>query len=418
MASVSSHGAPCQEPVQNPTSSRISPLIGARLPTEHGEFQLVLYRDGQAKDHLAFVLGEVRAQEEVLVRIHSECFTGDVLGSLRCDCGPQLQQALRLIGQAGSGVLVYLRQEGRGIGLLDKLRAYNLQDLGFDTVDANLELGHPPDAREYSVAALILRDLGVLSLDLMTNNPRKLEGLAELGLAVRRRVPLLVSLGAEGSAYLETKQRRMDHWPTAWPQPWEPWLQARSVPAHRPLVTLCLQQSLDGTLARSGAATPWLTQSLRDWHDSVLVGVGRLPTRAPAGCRLIVLDRELRFPCQTLPWVQAPWIVGGTPTDPARKLAMQALGAIVLESDFDGDGRVELVALLERLRKLGVHRLLVEGGLRIFESFLGHACIDLVVASGASSQACAMFCLGTARVSRANWEGSAHGGILWAALQP
>ena len=418
MASVSSHGAPCQEPVQNPTSSRVSPLISARLPTEHGEFQLVLYRDGQAKDHLAFVLGDVRAHEDVLVRIHSECFTGDVLGSLRCDCGPQLQQALRRIGQAGSGVLIYLRQEGRGIGLLDKLRAYNLQDLGFDTVDANLELGHPPDAREYSVAALILKDLGVLSLDLMTNNPRKLEGLAELGLAVRRRVPLLVSLGAEGSAYLETKQRRMDHWRTPLPQPWEPWLQDRSLPTHRPLVTLCLQQSPDGTLARSGAATPWLNQSLRDWHDSVLVGVGQVPAVAPEGCRLIVLDRELRFPCQTLPWVQGPWIVGGTRSDAAKKFDLQALGATVVESPLDGGGRVELVALLEQLRILGVQRLLVEGGIRIFESFLEQACIDLVVASGASSLAGATSALGSARVSRAMWEGSAQGGILWAALQP
>ena len=191
------------------------------MPTEHGDFQLTLYRDVQGKDQLALALGDVRAQDGLLVRVHSECFTGDVLGSRRCDCGSQLQQALCMIGRAGRGLLIYLRQEGRGIGLLDKLRAYNLQDLGLDTVDANLRLGHPADAREYSVAAFILRDLGVASVDLITNNPSKISGLEELGVVVRSRVSLQVPVGPEGAAYLETKQRRMDHVLSAWPDGWE-----------------------------------------------------------------------------------------------------------------------------------------------------------------------------------------------------
>lgn len=207
--------------VTRPCQELVSRLVGARLPTEHGDFQLTLYRDAQGKEQLALALGDTRAQDGLLVRVHSECFTGDVLGSRRCDCGPQLQQALRMIGRAGRGLLIYLRQEGRGIGLPDKLRAYNLQDLGLDTVDANLRLGHPADAREYSVAALILRDLGVSSVDLITNNPRKISGLEELGVVVRSRVPLQVPVGPEGAAYLETKARRMDHVLSAWPDGWE-----------------------------------------------------------------------------------------------------------------------------------------------------------------------------------------------------
>ena len=155
----------------------------ARIPTANGEFTLSLYQTTvDDKEHLALVVGNVAQQENVLVRIHSECFTGDVLGSLRCDCGPQLNQAMQLIASESAGVILYLRQEGRGIGLRNKLRAYNLQDEGYDTVDANLLLGHEADERDYSVAALMLHDLGVRSLRLLTNNPAKIESLAAAGL--------------------------------------------------------------------------------------------------------------------------------------------------------------------------------------------------------------------------------------------
>ena len=169
----------------------IQQMTCARIPTKEGEFQLCLYQQvDDQKEHLALILGDVAGQKDVLVRVHSECFTGDVLGSLRCDCGPQLTQAMRLIGAEGQGVILYLRQEGRGIGLLDKLRAYNLQDEGYDTVEANLLLGHEADEREYTVAALILQDLGVQSLRLLTNNPRKIESLQQLGFPVTARIPL------------------------------------------------------------------------------------------------------------------------------------------------------------------------------------------------------------------------------------
>ncbi|MEJ2556027.1 MAG: GTP cyclohydrolase II [Anaerolineae bacterium] len=190
----------------------ITQMTCARIPTAAGEFQLCLYVNNQNdKEHLALVMGDVVGQQDVLVRVHSECFTGDVLGSLRCDCGQQLQQALQLIADEGRGVLVYLRQEGRGIGLPDKLRAYNLQDMGYDTVDANLLLGHQADERDYTVAALILQNLGVHSVRLLTNNPQKIESLQKLGIAVTARIPLQPQVTTENAVYLMTKAQRMDH---------------------------------------------------------------------------------------------------------------------------------------------------------------------------------------------------------------
>ena len=184
----------------------------ARIPTAEGNFQLCVYQTNQDhKEHLALILGDVSEQSHVLTRIHSECFTGDVLGSLRCDCGEQLQRAMQLIAQQGRGILIYLRQEGRGIGLIEKLRAYNLQDEGYDTVDANVMLGHQPDERDYSVAALILKDLNVQSVQLLTNNPEKIESLQGLGVTVSNRIPLQPNVTAENANYLQTKVQRMNH---------------------------------------------------------------------------------------------------------------------------------------------------------------------------------------------------------------
>ena len=160
----------------------------------------------------AVVRGDVRGQSDVLVRVHSECLTGDAFGSLRCDCGPQLTEAMRLIAKEGTGVIVYLRgHEGRGIGLAHKLRAYNLQEQGHDTVDANLELGLPVDNREYGIGAQILVDLGVTTMRLMTNNPTKYGGLEGFGLDITERVPLQLAANPENIAYLRTKRERMGH---------------------------------------------------------------------------------------------------------------------------------------------------------------------------------------------------------------
>ena len=186
----------------------------ARLPTRHGPFEARAYKvAGLACEHLALILGEPGGEQPTLVRIHSECLTGDVFGSRRCDCGPQLEQSLAVIAQAGRGVVVYLRgHEGRGIGLAHKLHAYQLQDSGLDTVDANVQLGFPVDMRDYGAALAILADLGVYRLRLMTNNPDKVRRLSHPPFDVVERVPVLVEADEESRRYLETKRDRLGHY--------------------------------------------------------------------------------------------------------------------------------------------------------------------------------------------------------------
>ncbi|HEX2450826.1 MAG TPA: bifunctional 3,4-dihydroxy-2-butanone-4-phosphate synthase/GTP cyclohydrolase II [Gemmatimonadales bacterium] len=184
----------------------------ARLPTDRGEFTVIGYRnDVDRAEHVALVMGEVNGQPDILVRMHSKCLTGDVFGSQRCDCGFQLQRAMELIAAEGRGVVVYLDQEGRGIGLLNKVRAYALQDSGADTVQANQHLGFAPDLRNYGIGAQILRDLGLSSIRVMTNNPRKLVGLEGYGLEIVERVPLLASPTQENAGYLAAKKDKLGH---------------------------------------------------------------------------------------------------------------------------------------------------------------------------------------------------------------
>ncbi|MCF8530154.1 MAG: bifunctional 3,4-dihydroxy-2-butanone-4-phosphate synthase/GTP cyclohydrolase II [Candidatus Nanopelagicales bacterium] len=193
--------------------SQVTRIAEVHLPTEFGNFRAVGYRsDVDGTEHVALIAGDLGDGENVLVRVHSECLTGDVLGSLRCDCGPQLHAAMRLVSEEGRGVVLYVKgHEGRGIGLLDKLRAYELQEKGADTVDANLQLGLPADARDYGTGAQILADLGVRSMRLLTNNPTKRAGLEGYGLSIVERVPLVVQPNDHNATYMNTKVDRMGH---------------------------------------------------------------------------------------------------------------------------------------------------------------------------------------------------------------
>jgi 3,4-dihydroxy 2-butanone 4-phosphate synthase/GTP cyclohydrolase II len=396
----------------------------ARIPTEVGEFQLCLYTNSQDdKEHLALVVGDVPLSGDsaaalpanILVRVHSECFTGDVLGSLRCDCGPQLAAAMRLIAAEGQGVIVYLRQEGRGIGLLDKLRAYNLQDQGYDTVDANLMLGHEPDGRDYTVAALILRDLGIGSLRLLTNNPNKIEALQQAGLVVTARVPLQTAANPENLAYLSAKMRRMRHLltldrassadvaaeeliPAPPPQPADG--ATAAIPADaRPFVTLSYAQSLDGSItarrgqrtAISGPEAMRLTHQLRARHDGILVGIGtvlvddpQLTVRLVEGSnpQPIVLDSQLRFPptAKLLHHpTHRPWLMTTEAAAPERQRLLEAAGVRVFRLPADRKGRVDLAALLRFLAQRQISNLMVEGGAAIITSFLTQHLVDRLV---------------------------------------
>ncbi len=192
------------------TENLVSLKASPNLPTSHGDFQLKIFEDFTGKEHIALVKGEIKSDEPVIVRVHSECLTGDILGSSKCDCGQQKEKALDIIGKDG-GIFLYMRQEGRGIGLTNKMKAYELQDKGFDTVEANHHLGFDADLRDYKVAAQILSQLGVKKIRLLTNNPRKIEGLKEYGLDIIDRIPIQFKSNKHNDYYLKTKKNKLGH---------------------------------------------------------------------------------------------------------------------------------------------------------------------------------------------------------------
>ncbi|SFS82336.1 bifunctional 3,4-dihydroxy-2-butanone-4-phosphate synthase/GTP cyclohydrolase II [Paenibacillus sp. BC26] len=197
---------------RNEKEKLVERVVDVKMPTDYGVFRAVAYtNEVDNKEHVALVKGEIDPTQPTLVRVHSECLTGDVFHSHRCDCGPQLEAALRQINEAGNGVLLYMRQEGRGIGLINKLKAYQLQEQGLDTVDANIKLGFAPDLREYGIGAQILKDLGIRKMRLLTNNPRKIRGLEGYGIEVVERVPIQMDANEDNNSYLHTKKSKLGH---------------------------------------------------------------------------------------------------------------------------------------------------------------------------------------------------------------
>jgi GTP cyclohydrolase II len=359
----------------------------ALLPSRFGTFRIAVFRIANDQTEVvAMIHGDVRTLHPVLVRLHSECLTGESLGSLRCDCGDQLNTALEQIGRSERGVLLYLRHEGRGIGLFDKIRAYALQDGGLDTVDANVALGLPVDARDYASAAAVLRRLGVRRARILTNNPAKIDALRAHGVEVLERVPIDTGANPVSLPYLRTKQRRMGHLLTSIDGTLAPAASRSTMPA----VTVHYAQTIDGRIASrtgdarwvSGESSLRLAHELRAAHDGVLVGIGtvlqddpRLTVRLVPGESpvRVVVDSTLRIPldANVLRDGTARTVIATTDRAPAAQVwRVRESGAEVLHVATQANGDVDLRDLLRRLRATGLESLLVEGGRGIITSVL------------------------------------------------
>jgi 3,4-dihydroxy 2-butanone 4-phosphate synthase/GTP cyclohydrolase II len=376
------------------------------LPTPYGEFQGHAFETGSGFVYLALVRGTVTAGPAVLTRLHSECLTGDALGSLRCDCGVQLRSSMRAIAAEGRGVLVYATgQEGRGIGLVNKLLAYVEQDHGADTVDANLRLGLPVDLRSYDDAATVLLELGVRSVRLITNNPAKATGLAAAGVQVEQVQPIPTAAHIRNNGYVRTKQQRLGHHDSATPlNGWdEPVLDVTkllgAVRAHpdRPYVVLKYAQTLDGRIATSSGDSKWISgaderaisHALRAACDAVLVGVGTVVSDDPqltvrmvpgASPVRVVLDSTLRTPptARVLDDAAATILFTTERATPGRvdELRARQIGVRLVPS---GPGGADLTSALTDLRATGVRSLLVEGGAKVITSVLAEGLADRLI---------------------------------------
>jgi GTP cyclohydrolase II len=387
------------------------PVLVARLPlpTPMGEFDLHAYEVEDEHVYLALVAGEVDGRERVLTRVHSECLTGDVLGSLRCDCGVQLRTAMRAVAAEGAGVVVYATgHEGRGIGLRDKLRAYVLQDGGADTFDANVLLGLPADARRYDDAAAVIEALGIRSVRLLSNNPAKREGLEREGVRVDEVVPLPTAAHVRNVSYLQTKRDRMGHRPPGGESLNGAVEEVRDVSdllgtplarGDRPFVVVKLAQTLDGRVATTTGDSRWISgieerrisHGLRAAVDAVAVGIGtvladdpQLTVRLVPGASpvRVVLDGRLRIPtdARVLDEHAATYVYTTGSAPAARRMALRSVGAAVRTVAPSVDG-LDLDAVLRDLRRTGVRTLLVEGGARLATSLLAAGLVDRAIVS-------------------------------------
>jgi GTP cyclohydrolase II len=376
------------------------------IPTAYGEFDGHAFECGSGHVYLALVRGALQSGGAVLTRLHSECVTGDALGSLRCDCGIQLRTSLRAIAAEGRGVLIYATgQEGRGIGLVNKLLAYVEQDHGADTVDANLRLGLPVDLRTYGDAAAVLAALGIRSVRLMTNNPAKAAGLEAAGVHIEELQPISTAAHTRNQRYLRTKQRRLGHHDAATPlNGWnEPVVDVTEllgpIPPHveRPHVVLKYAQTLDGRIATASGDSKWISgederaisHALRAACDAVLVGVGTVVTDDPqltvrlvpgASPVRVVLDSTLRTPhTARILDDDAATIVFAADDAPAERrdaLRSRQVGVRLVPA---GPGGVDIRSVLADLRAGGVRSLLVEGGAKVLTSMLAAGVADRLI---------------------------------------
>jgi 3,4-dihydroxy 2-butanone 4-phosphate synthase/GTP cyclohydrolase II len=410
-----------------------TPLV-VKLPTPYGHFDAHAFERPSGFVYLALVYGNVSGEDDVLVRVHSECLTGDALGSLRCDCGVQLRQSLRMIAASGQGVLIYATgHEGRGIGLVNKLRAYVAQEEGADTVDANHLLGLPADARDYGDAAAVVNALGIGSIRLMTNNPAKVRGLSEHGITINDVVGLATVAHRRNARYLTTKAERMGHVrPTGvgadatLGDDIDPAVLIGDVRARpdRPAVVVKLAQSLDGRIATASGDSKWissdeerrLSHALRAACDAVLVGAGTVVQDDPlltvrevpgASPIRVVVDSGLRVPLDSQLFGDdgSTLVLTTAASDPEARDALRNAGAGVEVVAADRDGRVDLHAGLARLREMGMEVVLVEGGATLVTALLAAELVDRLIVSvaplviGAGTDAVGE--LGTQRVADA-----------------
>ncbi|HEX2073288.1 MAG TPA: GTP cyclohydrolase II RibA [Geodermatophilus sp.] len=395
------------ESQEGPTSPR--EVASAPIPTPYGEFQARAFESPSGHVHLALVFGRIGDGTSLLTRLHSECLTGDALGSLRCDCGVQLRSALRTVAAEGRGVVLYLNgHEGRGIGLVNKLRTYVEQDAGADTVDANLRLGLDADLRSYDDAAAVLRAMGVRSVRLLSNNPAKANGLRRGGVVVESLRPLGTAAHWRNRAYLETKQARLGHVhptgdgpdaPPAEPVDVGSLLGPLRPHADRPYVVVKYAQTVDGRIATRTGDAKWISgeperrvaHAMRAGCDAVLVGVNtvlqddpQLTVRMVPGAspRRVVLDSTLRTPvsAKVLSDDAATLILCRPDTDPVRRKELAATSAAVHEVAGGPDG-LRIDEVLRLLRTLGIESLLVEGGGQVITSMLRAGVVDRLVVS-------------------------------------
>jgi GTP cyclohydrolase II len=393
------------------TAHSLREAVRVPLPTPYGIFDVRAFEVPTGEVYLALSRGDLTGGADVLCRLHSECLTGDALTSLRCDCGQQLRLALRTIAAEGRGVLVYATgHEGRGIGLINKLRCYVEQDKGADTVDANLRLGLPVDARSYADAAGVVASLGVRSIELLTNNPEKVVGLRRAGISVNSVRPLPTAHHTRNGHYLRTKQRRLGHAAPAGP-PIEDLKPASVTSAvdvstligdvrprpDRPFVVLKFAQSVDGRIATlsgdarwiSGEAERRVSHGMRAACDAILVGVNTVVVDDPqltvrmtpgASPRRVVLDSTLRTPptARVLDAGAATTIITTERSDPRRRAELREHGVEVEVVPGDSSG-VDLAAAFAALRRSGTESLLVEGGAGVITSALAAGAVDRLV---------------------------------------